>query len=42
METILFLALCILACWVGSKLPGPTDPTAAQIARVIRDVMRRI
>ena len=43
METLIFLLLCVLACWIGSKLPvPPIDNTAAQIARIIREVASKL
>ncbi len=42
METMIFLILCVLACWVGSKLPTPHTDTAALIAHVIREVRKKL
>lgn len=43
-ETIIFLFLCVFACWVGSRLPGPggAAETADLLAETLRRVLRRL
>ena len=43
-ETVIFLTLCALACWVGSLFPAHGAPadTTDLLAEILRRVLRRL